>query len=94
MNQSVKILHIDPDFNVNYFIYGQGSSIRSPVPLNTAINLLINEEFDLIISEPHNKAILKKEGPFKKSLSSVLDDNPGWEVRNGNIRKVRGNHHP
>ena len=60
MSRLIKILHVDPDFKVTYFIYGPGSSIRTPVPLQTAIELLKKVDFDLILSEPHNKAILKK----------------------------------
>jgi hypothetical protein len=63
MSRMIKILHVDPDFKVTYFIYGPGSSIRTPVPLATAIDLLKKVDFDLILSEPHNKAILKKEKP-------------------------------
>ena len=63
MSKTIKILHIDPDFKVTYLIYGPGSSIRTPVPLETAIDLLKKVDFDLILSEPHNKAILKKEKP-------------------------------
>ena len=38
-----------------------GTLIRSPVQLQQAIQLLKTEEFDLILSEPHNKAILKPQ---------------------------------
>ncbi|MGC1404365.1 MAG: hypothetical protein WA974_15715 [Thermodesulfobacteriota bacterium] len=59
MEKPIKILHIDPDFKVTYFIKNPGSIIRSPVPLKQAIQLLKTEQFDLILLEPHNKAILK-----------------------------------
>lgn len=61
MNTPVKILHIDPDYKVTYFIFRSGASIHSSVPLQQAIELLKTEEFDLILSEPHNKAILKSQ---------------------------------
>ncbi|MGC1403866.1 MAG: hypothetical protein WA974_13180 [Thermodesulfobacteriota bacterium] len=61
MNIPVKILHIDPDFKVTYFIFRSGASIYSSVPLQQAIELLKTEDFDLILSEPHNKAILKSQ---------------------------------
>lgn len=57
MANPLKILHIDPNYKVTYFINRLGSLIRSPVSLETAINLLKTEQFDLILSEPHNKAI-------------------------------------
>lgn len=58
MNTPIKILHIDPDFKITYFIKHPGSMIRSLVPLQQAIRLLKTQKFDLILSEPHNKAIL------------------------------------
>ena len=60
MNTPTKILHIDPDFIITYFIKHPGVLIHSFVSLNEAIQLLKTEEFDLILSEPHNKAILKE----------------------------------
>ena len=62
MNTSIKILHIDPDFRITYFIKHPGSLIRSLVPLKQAIQLLKTQKFDLILSEPHNKAILDHKG--------------------------------
>ncbi len=61
MNTSIKILHIDPNFKITYFIKHPGGIIRSLVPLERGIKLLKTEEFDLILSEPHNKAILKSQ---------------------------------
>ena len=61
MNTPIKILHIDLDFRITYFIKHSGSMIRSLVPLNEAIQLLKTQEFDLILSEPHNKAILSPQ---------------------------------
>ena len=61
LDKPIKILHIDPDYKVTYFINRPGSLIRSPIPLKEAINLLKTEQFDLILSEPHNKAILKPQ---------------------------------
>ena len=64
MNTPIKILHIGPDFpdfKVTYFIKHPRGIINSPVPLKQTIQLLKTEEFDLILSEPHNKAILKPQ---------------------------------
>lgn len=41
--------------------YRPGSLIRSPLPLQEAINLLKSEQFDLILSGPNNKVILKSQ---------------------------------
>ncbi len=57
-----RILHIDPAYQIVYFILGERTSIRSTVPLKTAIRLLQeNGEFDLIISEPQKMAILNSK---------------------------------
>jgi hypothetical protein len=61
MNTPIKILHIDPDFRITYFIKYSGSMICSLIPLNQAIQLLNTQTFDLIISEPHCQAILTSE---------------------------------
>jgi hypothetical protein len=61
MTPSVKILHIDPDFKVSYFIFRSAASIKSSVTLHQAIELLKTQDFDLILSEPHSKAILKSQ---------------------------------
>lgn len=65
MIQPIKILHVDPKFKVTYLIYRPGSSIQSTVPLEEAIDLLKTVDFDLILSEPHNKAILKTQYPME-----------------------------
>jgi hypothetical protein len=91
MNQSVKILHIDPEFKVNYFIYRPGSSIRSSVSLPSAIALLKSEDFDLIISEPHNKAILRKKNPFSQNEPIPADNQIFREESHGYLGQVRSN---
>ena len=91
MSRLIKILHIDPDFKVTYFIYRQGSSIRTSVPLETAITLLKKDDFDLILSEPHNQAILKKQSHFLKPQPLWSEDQSVSEVNHGDIREVRSN---
>lgn len=61
MTNPIKILHIDPNYKVTYFIKHPCSFISSCVSLQEAINLLKTQQFDLIISEPHNKTILTPE---------------------------------
>ena len=72
MDKPIKILHIDPNYKVTYFINRPGSLIRSLVSLKEAINLLKTEPFDLILSEPHNKAIWT---PQSHMDSSQLKEN-------------------
>ncbi len=58
MKKPINILHIDLDWKIIYIIIRKGSLIKSGVPLKTAIDLLKKVNFDLIVSEPHQKAIL------------------------------------
>lgn len=80
MNTPVKILHIDPDFKVTYFIKHPGGIIRSLISLQQAIQLLKTDEFDLILSEPDNKAIMKPQTNSStmdnKIRVLIVDDNP------------------
>ena len=75
----IRILHIDPDYEVTYFVYRPGSTIRSSVPLETAITLLKKEDFDLILSEPHHKAILKNRQHFLKPRPALPVEQLGQE---------------
>jgi hypothetical protein len=62
VKKPTRILHIDPSYQVVYFVFGQGTVIKSTVPLETAIRLLKDgEEFDLIISEPQELALLNPD---------------------------------
>jgi hypothetical protein len=62
MQKLIKILHIDREWRVRYWIIRTGSLIRSEVPLKCALHLLKRQRFDLIISEPHHWAILEPSG--------------------------------
>jgi hypothetical protein len=91
LTKLIKILHIDPDYQITYLIYGPGSSIRTSVPLQTAIDLLKEVDFDLILSEPHNKAILKKEYSANGANRIKSDDQPFKEADDGYLGEVRPN---
>jgi len=91
MSRLIKILHIDPDYQITYLIYRHRSSIRTSVPLQTAIDLLKKEDFDLIVSEPHNKAILKKQPRLVEPKPISADDQPFWEADYGDFSEVRPN---
>jgi hypothetical protein len=58
MEKQVKILHISPEYQVTYFIIIDNCTIKSMVPMQQAIDLLKKEQFDLILSEPQQLAIL------------------------------------
>jgi len=85
MSRLIKILHIDPDYQITYLIYRHPSHMRTSVSLETAIALLKKEDFDLIVSEPHNKAILKKE------KNRVIKSKPIRERDYGYLDEVRAN---
>ena len=91
MSRLIKILHIDPDYRITYLIYRNQSSIRTSVPLQKAIELLKKEDFDLIISEPHNQAILKKEPYALKSEPVWSGDQTFMEANPGDLREVQSN---
>ena len=85
MNSQRKILHIDPAYNITFFIIRPGTTIRSSLSLECAIRLLKKEKLDLILSEPDQKAILTPQNP-----SDVMDGKSNYqdikEVRNGSFR--------
>jgi hypothetical protein len=40
MSEVIKILHINPDYQITYLIYRPQASLRTSVPLETALELL------------------------------------------------------
>lgn len=78
MKKTIKIIHIDPDFRVTYFVNHDGVLISSKISQEQAISLLKNEDLDLILSEPHNKAIINNQGHSKQmDLNLNKDDKDG-----------------
>ena len=71
MKDQIKILHIDPYYQVIYFIISENSTIKSTISLEETIALLKNEKFDLILSDPHRKAMLVPQN------SKKLNGSPG-----------------
>ncbi len=71
MNEQIEIMHIDPDYRITYFIISKGSFVRSSVPLEKAGVLLDRQGLDLIISEPHNKTILKHPSELNKPFQDL-----------------------
>lgn len=72
MKNPVKIMHIDADYQVHYIIVQNGSLIHSTIPLQTAVKFLKTMEFDLIISEPQNKALIQKENEKNSTHKKTL----------------------
>ncbi len=75
MPEQIKILHIDPEYRVTYFVKSPQLIMRTTVPLQSAIELLKKEDFDLIIFEPLHKAFLK-EPLYSLTSGSVRPDEP------------------
>jgi len=73
MKEPIEIMHIDPDYRITYFIISKGSFVRSSVPIEKAGILLDRQGLDLIVSEPHNKTILKHPSEQNKHSQEL-----GW----------------
>lgn len=61
MKAPIKIIHINADYQVVYILIREGALIKSTVPLETAVPMLKNEHFDLILFEPNNMAFLNPQ---------------------------------
>jgi|WetSurMetagenome_2_1015567.scaffolds.fasta_scaffold469388_2 hypothetical protein len=59
----IKIIHIDQEYRVVYWIFLVSGITKSTVSLSGIVNLLKKERFDLIISEPHRLYIM--DSPYK-----------------------------
>ena len=55
----VKILHIDRNWKITYFIIRKGILMKSRVSLEATLSMVKKDLFDLILSEPQGMAILK-----------------------------------
>jgi hypothetical protein len=76
MGNQIKIMHIDADYQAHYIIVQTGSLIHSTVSLETAVDFLKTLEFDLIISEPHHKALIQNEDVnHDQIISEFFDSN-------------------
>lgn len=71
MKEPIKILYIDADYQVAYTIIREGGVIRSTLPLQTALTMLENETFDLILSEPQLMAVFTSK-PMPDNLEPIL----------------------
>ncbi|MBI4763788.1 MAG: hypothetical protein HY787_04200 [Deltaproteobacteria bacterium] len=69
MKKPIKILHIDRDWQVAYITIQEGLFIKSTVTFDKAILLLKKENFDLILSEPQDIAILTPQSGDQAALA-------------------------
>jgi hypothetical protein len=73
VEKNIRILHVDPDWQVTYILIREGSFIKSTVPLETALALVKKDHFDLILSEPQNIAILNPRSGDQAALARGED---------------------
>ncbi len=88
MSGFIRILHIDPDYQITYLILRSPLSIRTSIPLQKAIELLKKEDFDLIISEPHNRIIIKEQDHSFKSRPIKFDKQSIMETDHDNLGEI------
>lgn len=85
MKKLIKILHIDPSWQVIYILIRDGALIKSNIPLEKALVMLKNEKFDLIISEPQKMAILDHQTADEKEVPDGL---PLWKNNHRASEKI------
>ncbi len=72
MENFKKILFINLNWEVKYIEIHQGVLIKYGVSLETALKLLANEKFDLIITEPMNMAVLTSQESTEERVEDIL----------------------
>ncbi|MEW6184279.1 MAG: hypothetical protein AB1585_00910 [Thermodesulfobacteriota bacterium] len=60
MRKPVKILHIDSDYQPHHIIIQEGLFIHSKISMELAVDFLKSRDLDMVISEPHQRALLSK----------------------------------
>ncbi len=78
MDEPIKIMYIDDEYQVIYILIREGSLTKSTVPLEAAVTMLKNEQFDLILSEPQNMAILTPLNP-QRAIEKKKEPNNCFE---------------
>lgn len=63
MSKPIQILYIDPDYRIIVFNDHSKPFGHYAVSIGDAVDLLKTEEFDLILSDPHNRAYLSPQRP-------------------------------
>ena len=85
MDKLIKILHIDSNWKVIYILIRNGALVKTAVSLETAILLLKNQEFDLIVSEPQNLALLDRQQEIEKEIPEDLSHWMNHQINTGPI---------
>jgi hypothetical protein len=85
MDKLIKILHIDSNWRVIYILIRKGALVKTAVSLETAILLLKNQEFDLIVSEPQDLALLDRQQEIEKEIPEDLSHWMNHQINTGPI---------
>ncbi|MGC1403748.1 MAG: hypothetical protein WA974_12565 [Thermodesulfobacteriota bacterium] len=76
MKPPIKILHIDACYQAIYTIIRDVGVIRSTLPTKTALTMLENETFDLILSEPQSMVVFTSQ-TTSVNLEPIIKYFPG-----------------
>jgi hypothetical protein len=87
MEKLIKILHIDPNWKVIYVLIRGSALVKTVVSIKTALSLLANHKFDLILSEPQNIAIMDPQATLDENTLKRL---PFWQKNGKNPWKSAG----
>jgi hypothetical protein len=75
MGLPVKILYIRADHEIFYILLFDGAVVKSVLPLETALSMLDQETFDLILSVPQNLLVYTDDESMEgKTPESFLPD--------------------
>jgi hypothetical protein len=85
MTKLIKILHIDPNWKVVYFLIHGRALVKTVVSLKTTLSLLACHKFDLILSEPQNIAIMDPQATFDEN---ILERLPFWQKIGSDLREM------
>jgi hypothetical protein len=87
MHKLIKILHIDPNWKVIYVLTRGGAQVKTVVSMKTALLLLANHKFDLVLSEPQNIAIMDPQTTLDEN---TLERLPFWQKNGKSPWKLAG----
>ena len=74
MSDPIKIMHIDREYRLVLFVIMDGCTIKSRVPLEKGVAMLKQDHFDLIVSEPHQRAFLDPRWSNRRVLPGAPED--------------------
>jgi len=64
----IKILHIEKNYKMFYFLVKKGILIKSKITLKAAVSMIKKGLFDLVLFEPHHLAVINPK--YRKRFDS------------------------